>query len=94
MADGTPRIVSPFARPAVSNDTPPPYAYEMIDAPSEPRSTVAGVSDAVKGATQTKMPSRSEKSRGCLSASSAISHAKRHAFLLGVAVARFHSNSR
>jgi hypothetical protein len=31
MADGTPRIVSPFARPAVSDDTPPPYAYEMID---------------------------------------------------------------
>ena len=39
----------------MSDDIPPPlsYAYEMIDEPLEPRSTVAEVSDAVKGASQT-----------------------------------------
>jgi hypothetical protein len=38
----------------MNDDTPlSPFPYKMIDAPSEPRSMVAEVSDAVKGATQT-----------------------------------------
>jgi hypothetical protein len=101
MADGTPRIVSPFARPAVSDDTPPPYAYEMIDAPSEPRSTVAEVSDAVKGATQTIRDAIEIGKKPGMPLSVLRNIAREAplgslliAFLLGVAVARRHSNSR
>jgi hypothetical protein len=81
----------------MSDDTPPPssYAYEMIDAPSEPRSTVAEVSDAVVGATQT-IRDAIEIGKKPGMPLSVLRNAAREAplgslliaFLLGVAVAR------
>jgi hypothetical protein len=96
MADDTLRNKSPFVRPAMNDDTPlPPFPYEMIDAPSEPRSTVAEVSDAVKGATQT-IRDAIETGRKPGMPLSVLSNIAREAplgslliaFLLGVAIAR------
>jgi hypothetical protein len=90
----------------MSDDIPPPssYAYEMIDEPLEPRSTVAEVSDAVKGASQT-IRDTIEIGKKPGMPLSVLSNIAREAplgslliaFLLGVAVARrrwAHSNSR
>jgi hypothetical protein len=90
----------------MSDDIPPPssYAYEMIDEPLEPRSTVAEVSDAVKGASQT-IRDAIEIGKKPGMPLSVLSNIAREAplgslliaFLLGIAVARrrwAHSNSR
>lgn len=80
----------------MNDDSPlPPFPYETIDAPSEPRSTVAEVSDAVKGATQT-IRDAIETGRKPGMPLSVLSNIAREAplgslliaFLLGVAVAR------
>jgi hypothetical protein len=90
----------------MSDDIPPPssYAYEMIDEPLEPRSTVTEVSDAVKGASQT-IRDTIEIGKKPGMPLSVLSNIAREAplgslliaFLLGVAIARrrwAHSNSR
>jgi hypothetical protein len=90
----------------MSDDIPPPssYACEMIDAPSEPRSTVAEVSDAVKGATQTIRDAIEAGKKSGMPLSVLRNVAREAplgsmliAFLHGVAVSRrrwAHSNSR
>jgi hypothetical protein len=80
----------------MSEDAPPPPSYtDIAGAPSEPRSTVAEVSDAVKGATQTiKKAIETGKKPGM--PLSVLSNIAREAplgslliaFLLGVVVAR------
>jgi hypothetical protein len=90
----------------MSDDIPPrsSYAYEMVDEPLEPRSTVAEVSGAVKGASQT-IRDAIETGRKPGMPLGVLSNIAREAplgslliaFLLGVAVARrrwAHSNSR
>jgi hypothetical protein len=90
----------------MSDDIPPPssYAYEMIDEPLEPRSTVTEVSDAVKGASQTIRDTIQIGKKPGMPLS-VLSNIAREAplgslliaFLLGVAIARrrwAHSNSR
>jgi hypothetical protein len=43
-------MIASTRRSAMSDDSlPPPYVYEGLDLPAEPKSTVAEVSEAVKG---------------------------------------------
>jgi hypothetical protein len=81
---------------AMSDDSPqPPFVYEGLDPVPEPKSTIAEVSDAVKGAAD-RVSSAIETGRKPGMPLSILSNIAREAplgsllvaFLLGVAVAR------
>jgi hypothetical protein len=80
---------------AVSDDTPTPYVYDGLDPIPEPKSAIADVTDAVKGAAN-RVTEAIESGRKPGMPLSILSNIAREAplgsllvaFLLGVAVAR------